>query len=141
MPDDRSKALLTDIGTEELGHVEMLATLFYQLIGGATLDELKEYGLEGLYAQHGGEIFMTDAFGVPFTVAGIGATGDPIADLADDMAAEEKARATYEHLMDLTDDPEVLAPLSYLRERELIHYTRFKELYDEYKSQKRRAKE
>ncbi len=140
MPDDRSKALLTDIGTEELGHVEMLATLFYQLIGGASLEELKANGLEAHYAQHGGEIFMTDAFGVPFSVANIGATGDPIADLAEDMAAEEKARATYENLMDLTDDPDVLAPLSYLRERELIHYHRFKELYDEYKAQKRMLK-
>ena len=138
MPDDRGKALLTDIGTEELGHVEMLCTLFYQLLDGASLEELKEYCLEGHYAQHGKEIFMTDAMGVPFNVSNIGATGDPIADLAENMAAEEKARATYEHLMDLTDDPDVLRPLAYLRERELIHYHRFKELYEDYRSQKKR---
>jgi len=140
MPDDRGKALLSDIGTEELGHVEMLATLFYQLIAGASLEELKQEGLESHYAQHGREIFMTDSMGVPFTVAGIGATGDPIADLADDMAAEEKARATYEHLMDLTDDPDVLGPLSYLRERELVHYERFRELYEDYKAQQNHLK-
>jgi spore coat protein JC len=138
MPDDRGKALLTDIGTEELGHVEMLCTLFYQLLNGASVEDLKEYCLEGHYAQHGMEIFMTDAMGVPFTVANIGATGDPLADLSEDMAAEEKARATYEHLMDLTDDPEVLGPLSYLRQRELIHYARFKELRDDYLEQKKR---
>ena len=139
MPDDRGKALLTDIGTEELGHVEMLATLFYQLLDGATIEELKANGLEAHYAQHGNEIFMTDAMGVPFTVANIGATGDPIADLAENMAAEEKARATYEHLMNLTDDPDVLRPLAYLRQRELVHYVRFKELYDDYRAQKQRA--
>ena len=136
MPDDRGKALLTDIGTEELGHVEMVVTLFYQLMQGATLEELKEAGLGEHYGQHGREIFMTDSQGVPFNVANIGATGDPLADLSEDMAAEEKARATYEHLMDLTDDPDVLGPLSYLRERELIHFERFKNLYEYYKSQK-----
>ncbi len=139
MPDNRGKALLTDIGTEELGHVEMVVTLFYQLLDGASVEELKEHGLMQNYAQHGKEIFMTDAFGVPFNVANIGATGDPIADLAEDMAAEEKARATYEHLMDLTNDPDVLGPLAYLHEREIVHYTRFKELYDDYKSQKEKA--
>ena len=136
MPDDRGKALLTDIGTEELGHVEMVVTLYYQLMQGATIEQLKEYGLEDHYGQHGFEIFMTDAMGIPFSVANIGATGDALADLSENMAAEEKARATYEHLMDLTDDPDVLGPLSYLRERELIHFERFKNLYDYYKSQK-----
>ena len=136
MPDDRGKSLLTDIGTEELGHVEMVVTLYYQLMQGATLEELKEAGLEDHYGQHGQEIFMTDAMGIPFTVANVGASGDPLADLSENMAAEEKARATYEHLMDLTNDIEVLGPLSYLRERELIHFERFKNLYKYYKSQK-----
>ena len=133
MPDDKGKALLTDIGTEELGHVEMLCAMFYQLTKGATVEELKANGLDQNYAQHGKEIFMTDSFGNPFNVANIGATGDVLADLSEDMAAEEKARATYEHLMDLTNDPSVLTILNYLRTRELVHFERFKELYNEYK--------
>ena len=115
MPDDRGKALLTDIGTEELGHVEMICAMFYQLTKNATPEELKENGLESNYAQHGKEIFMTDSFGNPFNVANVGATGDALADLSEDMAAEEKARATYEHLMDLTKDPCVLVILNSLR--------------------------
>ncbi len=134
MPDSKGKALLTDIGTEELGHVEMICVMFYQLTKGATIEDLKKEGLESNYAQNGVEIFMTDSNGVPFSVANIGATGDPLADLSENMAAEEKARATYEHLMDLTDDPAVLAPLAFLRTRELIHFQRFKELYDYYKN-------
>ena len=133
MPDNRGKALLTDIGTEELGHVEMICAMFYQLTKNATPEELKENGLESNYAQHGKEIFMTDSFGNPFNVANVGATGDALADLSEDMAAEEKARATYEHLMDLTKDPCVLVILNYLRTRELVHFQRFKELYDYYK--------
>lgn len=133
MPCDKGKALLTDIGTEELGHVEMICAMFYQLTKGATIEELKEYGLDQNYSQHGREIFMTDSFGNPFNVANIGATGDALADLSEDMTAEEKARATYEHLMDLTTDPCVLSILNYLRTRELVHFQRFKELYDYYK--------
>ena len=138
MPDNRGKALLTDIGTEELGHVEMICAMFYQLTKDATPEELMKHGMESNYAQHGKEIFMTDAFGNPFNVANIGATGDPLADLSENMAAEEKARATYEHLMDLTNDPSVLCILNYLRTRELVHFQRFKELYDFYKEQKNR---
>ena len=133
MPDDKGKALLTDIGTEELGHVEMICAMFYQLTKGASIEEMKAAGLDLNYSQHGKEIFMTDSFGNPFNVANIGATGDALADLSEDMAAEEKARATYEHLMDLTTDPCVLSILSYLRTRELVHFQRFKELYDYYK--------
>lgn len=136
MPDDKGKALLTDIGTEELGHVEMICAMFYQLTKDATIEELKANGMETNYAQNGKEIFMVDAFGNPFGVNGIGATGDFLADLSEDMAAEEKARATYEHLMDLTNDPSVLAILNYLRTRELVHFNRFKELYNYYKEKK-----
>ena len=136
MPDDKGKALLTDIGTEELGHVEMICAMFKQLTKNATIEEIKACGLDKSYSQHGTEIFMTDSFGNPFTVANIGATGDYLADLSEDMAAEEKARATYEHLMDLTDDPAVLAILNYLRTRELVHFEMFKNLYDYYKKEK-----
>ena len=133
MPDEKGKALLTDIGTEELAHVEMISTMIYQLMKDATLEEIKKAGLESHYAEHGKSLYPTDANGVPFTVAYFASTGDPIADLSEDMAAEQKARAVYENLINLTDDPDVIGPLLFLRQREIIHFTRFKELYDEYK--------
>lgn len=132
MPDEKGKALLTDIGTEELGHVEMIATMVTQLMKGATPEELKAAGLGGNYAEHGNAIFPTDANGVPFTVAYFATTGDPIADLEEDMAAEQKARAVYENLIHLTNDPDVIAPLSFLRQREIVHFARFEELKNEY---------
>jgi len=136
MPDEKGFALLTDIGTEEIGHWEMIGTIIKQLMKGATVEELKANGLEGIYAQHDGATFITDANGVPFTTAYIEASGDFRADLESDMAAEQRARATYEHLMDLTNDPDVLGPLSFLRQREIVHYQRFKELRDYYMSKK-----
>ncbi|MDD2435892.1 MAG: manganese catalase family protein [Bacilli bacterium] len=135
MPDERGKALLTDIGTEELAHMEMVSTLVVQLMQGATTEELKAAGLEGMFTQHD-KIFPTDANGVPFTTSYIDTTGDYIADLESDMAAEQRARAVYEHLMDLTNDPDVLAPLAFLRQREVIHYQRFKELRNYYLNNK-----
>ena len=140
MPDEKGFALLTDIGTEEIGHWEMIGTIVKQLMKGATIEELKANGLEGIYAQHDGATFITDANGVPFTTAYIEASGDFRADLASDMAAEQRARATYEHLMDLTNDPDVLGPLSFLRQREIVHYQRFKELRDYYLSKKNTKK-
>lgn len=132
MPDDKGKALLTDIGTEEFAHIEMISAMVYQLMQGATIQEIKEAGLESHYTEHGFSLYPTDSNGVPFTVTYFAATGDPVADLAENMAAEQKARATYENLMNLTDNPELLAPLSFLRQREIVHYERFKELYEEY---------
>ena len=133
MPDEKGKALLTDIGTEELGHVEMICTMLYQLTKDASLKELKEAGLDRHFAEHGKDLFPTDANGVPFTAAYFAAVGDPMADLSENMAAEQKARAVYENLIDLTDDPDVIAPLLFLRQREIIHFARFKDLYKEYK--------
>lgn len=132
MPDSRGKALLTDIGTEELAHVEMLSTMIYQLLKDASLEELREAGLDASYAEHRRAIYPTDANGVPFTVAYFATTGDPLADLSEDMAAEQKARAVYENLIDLTDDPDVIGPLLWLRQREIVHYARFKELFEYY---------
>ena len=132
MPDDKGKALLTDIGTEELAHVEMISTMIYQLMKDATIDEIKAAGLDTHYAEHGKGLYPTDANGVPFTVAYFATTGDPIADISEDMAAEQKARAVYENLINLTDDPDVIGPLLFLRQREIIHFNRFKELYEEY---------
>ncbi len=132
MPDDKGKALLTDIGTEELAHVEIISTMIYQLMKDASLDELKEAGLDGHYAEHGKGLYPTDANGVPFTVMYFATTGDPVADLSEDMAAEQKARAVYENLINLTNDQDVIDVLLFLRQREIVHFNRFKELYDEY---------
>ena len=128
MPDERGKALLTDIGTEELAHVEMISTMIYQLMKDATLAEIKEAGLDTHYAEHAKALYPTDANGVPFTVGYFASTGDPLADLSEDMAAEQKARATYEKLIDLCrDNQDVIDPLRYLREREVVHFQRFGE--------------
>ena len=135
MPDNKGKALLNDIGTEELGHVEMLETMIYQLMKDATLEEIKEAGLDTHYAEHAKALFPTDSNGVPFTVTYFATTGDPLADISEDMAAEQKARAVYENLIDLTDDPDVIGPLLWLRQREIVHYDRFKELFDHYNNQ------
>ncbi len=132
MPDDEGKALLTDIGTEELAHLEMISTMVYQLALGATIEEIKCAGLESYYTEHGLSLYPIDSNGVPFTAAYFAVTGDPVADLAENMAAEQKARAVYEHLMNLTNNPELLAPLSFLRQREIVHFERFKELYEKY---------
>ena len=133
MPDERGKSLLTDIGTEELGHVEMICTMINQLIKDATINELKENNLDSWYTQHKRGLYPMDSSGVPYTTAYIQSSGNPIVDLIEDMAAEEKARATYQNLMDLTNDESILAPLSFLRQREIVHYNRFKELLDYYK--------
>ena len=135
MPDNRGKALLTDIGTEELAHVEMISTMIYQLMKDASIEEIKEAGLDSHYAEHNKAIYPTDANGVPFTVAYFATTGDAKADLMEDMAAEQKARAVYENLIDLTTDPDVIGPLLWLRQREIVHFQRFKELYDMYEQE------
>ena len=101
-----------------------------------TIEELESVGLGAHFTMHDHAVFPADPSGVPFTTAYISATGDYIADLESDMAAEQRARATYEHLMDLTDDPDILAPLSFLRQREIVHYQRFKELRNYYLNEK-----
>lgn len=133
MPDNRGKALLTDIGTEELAHIEMISAMIYQLTKDATVEELKEAGLGGHYTEHGFDLYPTNTDGVPFTAAYFASVGDPLANLYEDMAAEEKARAVYENLINLTNDPDVIGPLLWLRQREVVHFNRFKELYDYYK--------
>lgn len=132
MPDDKGKSLLSIIGTEELAHIEIIASMIYQLMKGASVEEMKNAGLGGKFAQLDSALFPSDVFGNPFSAAYINTTGDFIADIESDMASEQRARATYEHLMDLTNDPDVLGPLSFLRQREIIHYQRFKELRNYY---------
>ena len=134
MPDNKGKALLTDIGTEELNHVEMICAMLYQLTKGATIKEIKEAGLESYYTEHGLDMFPENTNGVPFTTAYVSSVGDPLADLSEDMAAEQKARSVYENLIDLAQDKDVIMPLLFLRQREIIHFERFKELYEEYKN-------
>lgn len=113
----------------------MISTMIYQLTKGATADEMKQAGLGSNFAEHGNALFPTDANGVPFTAAYFATTGDPLADLAEDMAAEQKARAVYENLIDLTNDPDVIGPLLWLRQREIVHYARFKELFETYQKE------
>ena len=136
MPDDKGRALLTDIGTEELAHIEITAAMISQLTSGASIEELERAGLGSHFVQHDHGLFPTDAVGVPFTSAYIETTGDYIADIESNMAAEQRARATYEHLMDLTNDKDILGPLSFLRQREVVHYQRFKELRNYYLEKK-----
>ncbi|MDI6617726.1 MAG: manganese catalase family protein [Clostridiales bacterium] len=131
MPTGKTKGLLNDIGTEEIAHVEIVCSIVYQLLKGASLKELREAGLDGYYSQHDKAIFPVDANGIPWTASYIQAMGDPVTDLTDDMAAEQKARTTYEHLLVLTDDPDVKDPLKFLWAREVVHYQRFAEALQE----------
>ena len=136
MPDNRGKALLTDIATEEFAHIEMISTMISQLTKNASIEELESVGLGSHYAEHNKGLYPTDANGVPFTVAYFATTGDPIADLYEDMAAEQKARAVYENLIDMTNDPDIIGPLLWLRQREVVHFNRFKELAETYIKEK-----
>ncbi|MDR5659026.1 manganese catalase family protein [Serpentinicella sp. ANB-PHB4] len=140
IPTKEAKALLTDIGTEELAHVEMIATMIYQLTEGASVEELEAAGLGSNYAIRERALFPADANGVPWTAAYIQAHADPVADLHEDMAAEQKARTVYENLLDLTDDPGMKDALRFLREREVVHFQRFGEalrIVQEYKESKK----
>lgn len=136
MPDLIGQNLLVEIATEELGHVEILTAMYKQLVKDATVNDFIESNSVGIFTDHGKGIYPTDASGNPFTVSYLASTGDPITDLTEDMAAEEKARAGYENLMKLTDDIEILGPLSFLRQREIIHYQRFAEALKHYMKEK-----
>jgi spore coat protein JC len=124
---DKVIGLLTDIGTEEFAHLEMIATMIYKLTKDATPEMMKAAGLGDHYSVHDNALFYHNASGVPWTAAFIQAKGDPIADLYEDIAAEEKARATYQWIINLSDDPDLNDGLRYLREREIIHSQRFRE--------------
>ena len=128
MPDQKAKAILNDIGTEELAHLEMVGAIVHQLTKGASIEEIEKAGLSAYYTDHGVDVYPSSAAGVPFTAAYIACKGDPIANLQEDLAAEQKARATYEKLINLCrDNPDVVDPLRYLREREVVHFQRFGE--------------
>ncbi len=123
----QAKATLNDIGTEELAHLEMVGSMVKQLTENASIEEIQRAGLAPYYADHDKAVYPANAAGVPFTAAYIQSKGDPITDLYEDMAAEQKARSTYDYLIQLADDPDVLEPLKFLREREVVHFQRFGE--------------
>ena len=127
MPYDEVKSLLTDIGTEEMAHAEIICAMLYQLTHGATAEELKRAGMDAYYTDHTTGIWPQSAGGLPFDALTFQSKGDPITDLVEDMAAEQKARTTYENLMRLAKDPEVYKVLKFLREREIVHFQRFGE--------------
>jgi spore coat protein JC len=137
---DKVVGLLNDIGTEELAHLEMIATMVYKLTKDATPEQLKEAGLGAHYANHDKALFYHNAAGAPWTATYIQAKGDPIADLYEDIAAEEKARATYQWIINLSDDPDLNDGLQFLREREVVHSQRFREAVEILKDERGKQK-
>lgn len=127
MPYGEVKGVLTDIGTEELGHMEMVSTIVYQLTRNLTPDEIKKSGFDVYFADHTTGLYPQAASGSAFSAETLASTGDVIADLTEDLAAEQKARLTYDNLLRLVDDPDVRDPLKFLRARELVHFQRFGE--------------
>lgn len=127
MPWPEIKALLTDIGTEELAHVEIISAILYQLTDGVSIEALKDAGMDTYFVDHTLGIYPTSAAGVPFSAAYFQSKGDPITDLSEDMAAEQKARTTYDNILRLVDNEEVKEVIRFLRQREIVHYQRFGE--------------
>lgn len=127
MPYPELKALLTDIGTEELAHMEMISAMVQQLTRKLTPEEIKASGFDTYFVDHTAGVYPIAASGVPFTAAYFAVKGDVITDLHEDMGAEQKARTTYDNLLRLIDDPDIREPLKFLREREIVHYQRFGE--------------
>lgn len=127
MPWVELQGLLTDIGTEELGHLEMIGALVYQLTRNLSCEEIKKNGFDAYFVDHTTGVYPASAAGVPFTAAYLQSKGDVITDLHENMAAEQKARSTYDNILRLVDDPDVKDVIKFLREREIVHYQRFGE--------------
>jgi len=127
MPFDDQKALLTDIGTEELGHLEMIAAIVHQLTRNLKEKDIENTPLEAYFVDHTNGVYPTAASGFPWTAASMQVKGDAIADLTEDLAAEQKARVTYDNILRLSDDPDVNDVIKFLREREVVHFQRFGE--------------
>ncbi|MBE6997969.1 MAG: manganese catalase family protein [Ruminococcaceae bacterium] len=127
MPYPELRGLLTDIGTEELGHLEMVASIIQQLTRDMTVEEVKNAGMEAYFVDHTAGIYPQFASGTPWTAATIAVKGDVITDLTEDMGAEQKARTTYDNILRLSDDPDVNNVIRFLREREVVHFQRFGE--------------
>lgn len=127
MPYKNVIGVLTDIGTEELAHLEMICAIVYQLTRDLSIEEIKAQGFEDYFVDHTTGIWPAAATGVPFSSSSFQSKGDPITDLSENMAAEQKARTTYDNILRLVDNPEVRDPIKFLREREIVHYQRFGE--------------
>ena len=127
MPYAELKGLLTDIGTEELAHLEMISAMVHQLTRNLSEDEIKKSGFDTYFVDHTTGVYPIAASGVPWTASYIGVKGDVLADLHENLSAEQKARVTYDNLLRLIDDPDIRDPLKFLREREIVHYQRFGE--------------
>lgn len=127
MPYPELKALLTDIGTEELGHLEMVGTIVHQLTRSMTEQEVKDAGYEAYFVDHTAGVYPAAASGFPWNAASMAVKGDLIADLTEDLAAEQKARVTYDNILRLSDDPDVNDVIKFLRAREIVHFQRFGE--------------
>lgn len=130
MPHAELKGLLTDIGTEELGHFEMIGAIVYQLTRNLSMEEIKASGFDKYFVDHTTGIYSIAASGVPYSAATFASKGDVITDLNEDLAAEQKARTTYDNILRFCDDPDVKDPIRFLREREIIHFQRFGEGLD-----------
>lgn len=127
MPYRDVAGVLTDIGTEELAHMEMISAMVFQLTQGLTIDQIKEQGFADYFVDHTSGIYPVAAAGVPFTASYFQSKGDIITDLHEDMAAEQKARTTYDNILKLVDDPDIIEPIKFLRAREIVHFQRFGE--------------
>ena len=127
MPDGRVIATLTDVGSEELGHMEMVASIVYQLTRNLTPEQIKAGGFDKYYVDNGAGIFPASASGVPFSAMAIASKEDALADIHEDLAAEQKARAMYDNILRLSDDPDVNDVIKFLRQREVVHFQRFGE--------------
>lgn len=127
MPYDEAIATLTDVGTEELAHLEMVSTIIHQLTRNMTIEQIKDAGFETYFVDHTAGVYPQAAAGFPFDALCFASKGDAITDLVEDMAAEQKARTTYDNILRMVDDPDVIDPIRYLREREIVHFQRFGE--------------
>ena len=127
MPDGRVIGILTDVGSEELGHCEMVAAIIYQLTRNLTPEEIKAGGFDAYFVDHTTGIYPCSAAGVPFSAGAIASKGDALADITEDLAAEQKARVVYDNILRLSDDPDVNDAIRFLRQREIVHFQRFGE--------------
>ena len=127
MPYPEVAAVLTDVGTEEIGHFEMVAAIVHQLTRDMTIEQIKEAGFEDYFVDHKAGIYAQAAAGFPFDALCFASKGDAITDLTEDLAAEQKARTTYDNILRLVDDPDVIEPIKFLRAREVVHFQRFGE--------------
>ncbi|MBQ9972311.1 MAG: manganese catalase family protein, partial [Firmicutes bacterium] len=127
MPYKEAVGILTDVGTEELGHMEMICAIVHQLTRNLTIDQIKEAGFEAYFVDHTTGLYPQAAAGFPFSAASFQSKGDAITDLVEDMAAEQKARTTYDTILRLVDDPDVIEPIKFLRERDIVHFQSFGE--------------